>query len=244
MSLAFDRYRAEGPPLVLVHGAGGNARVWAPFARELSGFDVLAPSLPGRAGSAGPACARAADAARALEALLEELGVRGAIVLGHSYGGAVAIELALLSDRVASLALVASGARLRVRASVLAAAEEAVRTGVPMSLELAFAAGTPREAIEAYERAAARTPPDAALADWRACDSFDRMGELGAIERPALVVGGALDALTPPKYQRYLAAHLPRAQLELVEGAGHMLPWERPRELARTLRAWASGAVG
>ncbi len=66
---------------------------------------------------------------------------------------------------------------------------------------------------------------------------------LSAIRVPALVVGGTADVLTPPKYQRYLAEQLPRAQLELVEGAGHMLPFEVPHELARRVRAWAGGVA-
>lgn len=230
-------------PLVLVHGAGANAHVWAPLARELSSFDVVAPSLPGRCESAGEAPERAGDAARWLDARLDELGVRSAIVLGHSYGGAIAIELALRSARVEGLVLVASGARLRVHPSVIAMAEEAVSSDRPMPIGFAFTLGAPRDATEAYALAASRTPPRATLRDWRACDAFDRMSELGRIDRPALVVTGADDVLTPPKYQRYLAEHLPRAQLEIVPGAGHMLPWEKPRELASLVRAWASGVA-
>lgn len=238
------RHHGEGPALVLVHGAGANARAWDPFARELSGFDVFAPSLPGRCGTAGEACERAEDAARWLDALLADLGVGGAIVLGHSYGGAVALELALSSPRVRGLVLVASGARLRVHPGVIAMAEEAVRVARPMSVGFAFTRHAPREAIASYDAAAAHTPPAATLADWRACDAFDRMDRLGAIDAPALISTGADDVLTPVKYQRYLTARLPRAQLEILPEAGHMLPWERPRELARTLRAWAGGVVG
>ncbi len=238
-AIDWRRWQGDGPPILLVHGAGANAAVWEPLARELSGFEVFAPSLPGRCGSEGDAPERASDAAAWLEDAMAALDLR-AIVLGHSYGGAVAIELALRAARVLGLVLVASGARLRVHPGVLAMAEEAVRTEAPMPIDFAFSDGAPRAAIERYAEAAARTPPVATRADWRACDAFDRMDAIGAIDRPALVATGASDALTPPKYQRFLAERLPRAQLELVAGAGHMLPWERPRELARVIRAWVS----
>lgn len=236
------RWEAEGPPLVLIHGAGANAHVWTAPSRALAGFDVVAPSLPGRGGSEGPPLEGAESAAAWLDAVLEVLGGPPAIVLGHSYGGAVAMELALRSSRVDGLVLVSTGARLRVHPSVLSAAEMAVRTRAPMSAGFAFASSAPEGAADRYDAAARATPPEATLADWRACDAFDRLGRLDALRIPALVLGGVDDPLTPPKYHHYLAEHLPRAQLVLVEGAGHMLPWEKPKELARHVRAWSAGA--
>jgi len=234
---------SEGPPLVLIHGAGANAAVWGPLHKPLSSFDLYAPDLPGRLGSEGPARERAGEAACWLDRELEALGVRDAIVLGHSYGGAVAIELALRSSRVAALVLVASGARLRVHPAILEGAERAVSGAAPLPIDFCFTPHASRDVIDAYARAASTTPPEATLADWRACDAFDRRSELERIAVPVLVTTGAEDALTPPKYQHYLVEHLPRAQLELVERAGHMLPWEQPAELGAIVRAWAS-AVG
>ena len=238
------REERQGPPLVLLHGAGASARVWAPLIGELGAFDVMAPSLPGRGGSDGEAPASALEAAMFVDELLAVFGARGAIVLGHSYGGAVAIELALLSSRVAGLVLVSSGARLRVHPMILEAAEkpQSPESGA-MLARFAFGPGASELAIDDYARALAAVPPAAALADWRACESFDRMDALARIAAPVLVVGGEEDALTPPKYQRFLAERLPRAQIELVPGQGHMLPFEAPALLARPMRAWAA-AVG
>jgi pimeloyl-ACP methyl ester carboxylesterase len=238
-TLCWEHRAGDGPLLVLVHGAGGNADVWRPIVRELSGFEVIAPSLPGRGGTQGDAPERAQDAASFVDALLRELG-RRALVLGHSYGGAVAIELQLCSSRVEGLVLVSSGARLRVHPTILAAAENAMRDGTPMSSRFAFTREAPPEAIAAYEAASQQTPPRATRNDWRACDAFDRMHDLRAIACPVLIVAGEDDALTPLKYQRYLVDQLPRASLVAIAGAGHMLPWERPRELSAAIRAWAS----
>lgn len=235
--MTYVRRESEGPPLVLIHGAGANAHVWDELARELSSFDVIAPHLPGRCGSDGPAFDKAEDAARWVDALLEELGCTKAIVLGHSWGGAIALELALGSQRVAGAVLVASGARLRVHPSILQAAERAIETREPMSI--AFAYVGPESAT--YSQASRSTPPEATLADWRGCDAFDRMDDLSEVRVPVLVATGANDSLTPPKYQRFLCEKLPRAQLALIEGAGHMLPWEQPRAFASLVRAWASG---
>ena len=69
---------------------------------------------------------------------------------------------------------------------------------------------------------------------------FDRIGGLAPITAPCLALGGTEDVLTPPKYHRYLAESLPRAQLVLVEGRGHMLPWEDPQGFARQVRVFAA----
>jgi pimeloyl-ACP methyl ester carboxylesterase len=108
-----------------------------------------------------------------------------------------------------------------------------------MSNRFAFV-GAPPEAVDAYEVAVRETPPEAARRDWTACDRFDRIGALGGIAAPALALGGTADLLTPPKYHRYLAEHLPRAQLRLLEGRGHMLPWEDPHAFAREVRVFAA----
>ena len=236
------RAEREGPALVLLHGAGGNAEVWRPVCAELRGLDLAAPSLPGRGGSAGPAPRTAAEAADWVEKYLDAVRAHAPILVGHSYGGAVALELAL-RGRAQGLVLVATGARLRVHPAVIAGAEAAAAGGPRLSSRVAFGHGTPEDVVAAYEDAATRTPPEAALADWRACDAFDRMEGLAAIEAPALVISGADDALTPPKYHDYLADRLPRAQRESIEGAGHMLPWERPRVFARMARTWAAGVT-
>lgn len=237
------RVEREGPPLVLLHGAGANADVWEPLLPHLDAFDLAAPSLPGRLGSEGAAHESAAEAAGWVDALLEALGGPPALVLGHSYGGGVALELALRSARVAGLVLVASGARLRVHPSILEMASLAVRTREPTPTRFAFSADADPAVIARYEEAAQRTPPEATLADWRACDAFDRLDALARVSLPTLVIGGADDALTPPKYQEHLAERLPRGQLVLMEGTGHMVAWERAAQVGREVRAWAAATA-
>lgn len=237
------RDESDGPPLVLVHGAGANALVWEPLRRELSSFDLLMPSLPGRLGSEGEALAHADETAAWLHELLDALGAPTAFVLGHSYGGAVALEFALRGAPLAGLVLVSSGARLRVSPAILQGARAAAACAAPFPSRFAFGHAADGPIAEAYERATDRTPPEATHRDWQACDAFDAMDRLASIDVPVLVVGGSEDTLTPPKYQQYLAERLPRAQLTQVEGAGHMLPWERPAVLASIVRTWA-GAIG
>ena len=235
------RSRDTGPALVLLHGAGANGRIWEPVAAALSGFEIWAPSLPGRDGTGGEPPTSAAEAAAWLATWLDAARLPHPIVVGHSYGGAVAIELALARPSVPGLVLAGTGARLRVAPAVLQVAEDAAARGEHMSTRPSFGASVPDAITGPYDRAAQRTPSTTSLADWRSCNGFDRMDALSEITVPVLVVGGETDTLTPPKYHRYLADGLPRATLEMIPDVGHMLPFEAPETFARLLRTWAAG---
>ncbi len=211
-----------GRTLVLLHGAGVTHAVFDRLWPHLEGLDLLAPSLPGRAGSTGEPPPTASAAAAWVAEVLAAEEVERPLVLGYSYGGAVALELAL-SGVAGALALVCTGARLRVRPEILALLAGAASRG---------------DTIELIPRTGA-LDARVALADWRASHTFDRIGALDTLSLPTLVVAGTADVMTPPKYATYLAQHIAGATLELVEGAGHTLPLEQPEALAASLRRFA-----
>lgn len=226
------RLRGDGPAIVLVHSAGGGARSFDAVLPFLEGREVLVPALPGREGSDGPHPRSAEAAAAWLREALLALDVRSAVVAGHSVGGAVAMELALAAARgdarpvLAGLALIATGARLRVRPDLLRALEEACGRGARADLS-AFLPDDPSRGA---------TPPETALADWRMADAFDRLDAIGAIRTPTTILSGTSDPLTPPKYAAFLRDRIPGARLVSFEGAGHELPRERPADVAQALR--------
>jgi pimeloyl-ACP methyl ester carboxylesterase len=78
------------------------------------------------------------------------------------------------------------------------------------------------------------------LADWTAANHFDRMNDVGNIAVPALIITGTADLLTPPKYAEYLHAQIPRSELLVLEGAGHMFTMERAAEVAAAIRLFLS----
>jgi pimeloyl-ACP methyl ester carboxylesterase len=228
--------------VVLVHGCGTDRRFWDTLRPHLEGIEILSPSLPGRDGNTGAAPTSAAAAARWLREWMRARDVIDATVVGHSYGGAIAIELALHEldadpPQLAGLVLVSTGARLRVAPPILEGTRAAVQTGMPLDLaQYAYLPGTDRELVAHVEALARRTPVEATAADWNATDGFDRMHDVAAIRLPTLVVCGTDDVLTPPKYGEYLARMIPGAQLERVAGAGHMLPIEHAAALAPLVR--------
>lgn len=238
--LSVHREGDGAPPIVLLHGAGGTGEHFATLAAYLAPRATYAFSMPGRMRSTGPALESVGAMANVAAQALDALELAEYVLVGHSMGGAVAIELALRDPaRVRGVALVSTGGRLRVAAPILAMWEEAARTGQPMSVSaVAFGAhADPAEVarISALEHA---IDPRTVLADWRATNAFDRLGALHEVRPAALVLCGDEDVLTPPKYAEHLRARLPRAQLRLVAGVGHMLPFERPDLVAAELEAF------
>lgn len=234
--------------LVLVHGCGTSGRFWDELLPHLEGVPVLAPSLPGRAGSGEDPVETAEAGAAWLFERLSDCAIERAVVVGHSFGGAVAIEAALRGSAagatVCGLGLVATGARLRVMPAILEAVTTAAETGVPAELgRFAYHPSSGAALIERLESIARKTPPATTRQDWMATNAFDRLGQLGSIDVPTLVIGGTADMLTPPKYARYLAENIAGARLVLLEDAGHMFPAERPAELAAALRQLVAAAV-
>ena len=227
------------PTIVLVHGAGANASAWAPTLDAWTWADVRCPNLPGRGDSDGPARATVAELARALARSLQS-ELDGAIVVGHSLGGGVALQLALDEpERLAGVVLVSSASRLRVSPMILAAAAAATPE-TPMPLEFAFGPGADPAVVGRYAQLCASTPPASTLADWQACDGFDVRARAGSVACPVLIVHGAHDVLTLAKYQVMLADALPDAERVELAGAGHMLPWEDAPALSQAVRAWSS----
>ena len=108
----FHEEAGTGRPLVLLHGLNDTHRTWRPVMRELARTRrVLVPDLPGCGLSGRPDASYALDwQANVVNSWLGELGLDEVDVVGHSYGGGVALQMLLLRpQRVRRLGLVAAG---------------------------------------------------------------------------------------------------------------------------------------
>lgn len=229
----------DGPIVVLLHGASGNANTWLSPLEAWSWADVWCPDLPGRGGNSASALdsveALADWAADVLDAIPS---TKPKILVGHSLGGGVALMLGLRHPAsVNGIVMASSSARLRVAPKILDAVANSTPEE-PFELDFAFGPSTEQDIITTYARAARSTPPGSALADWRACDAFDVREQSSALSLPLLVAYGDEDVLTPAKYQGLLADAIEDAERAEITGAGHMLPWEKPTELSSNVEAW------
>jgi pimeloyl-ACP methyl ester carboxylesterase len=232
---------AGGPetaaPAILIHGAGGSHLDWPPALRRLPGRLTLALDLPGHGRSDRPGQPSVAGYADWTLDTLDVLSIPAVaghplLLIGHSMGAGIALEMARSAPaQVAGLILIGAGARLPVPPALLEAADPADGMadwayGPAASVELRRIG---RQRLALLDAAILRE-------DLRACAGFDLRGRLGGVGAPALLVVGAADRLTPPALAEELRAELPAAELVCIEGAGHMVTFERPAEVMAALR--------
>lgn len=236
----YRRPVAEGrPPVVFIHGAGGSHQHWLCQVRDLPHAPTYALDLPGHGRSEGPGRDTIGAYGDWLISFLDAVGVDRAILVGHSMGGAITLDVALRFPwRVAGLGLVGTGARLRVAPAILEGIRQDFHGAVDLICRWAFGPQAPAEMVRRGRRQMSQTPAEVLHGDFTACDRFDVMDRLGEITAPAVVVTGTQDVLTPPKYATYLRDHLPRATLHLIEGAGHMVMLENPSAVVEALASF------
>jgi pimeloyl-ACP methyl ester carboxylesterase len=239
--------RGEGPPLLLVMGLGGNIEMWDRLERAVNrhGIQTIAYDASGTGHSPTRLIPqRMLGLARQAAHLLDALGHPHADVLGVSFGGAVAQELALGNPhRVRRLVLASTGCGLGgVPGNPLAMSLLATPLRYYSPAFLRLTAGvlygptvTPRENLLREQISARRARPPTvwgyasqlvAGAGWTSWPWLSRIGA------PTLVIAGDRDPIAPPRSARLLARRIPTAQLELVPGAGHLLLLDQPDHCA------------
>jgi pimeloyl-ACP methyl ester carboxylesterase len=233
--------------VVLLHGQPGSGADWKQVeARLPHGLSVLAPDRPGYGASRRPA-GGFADGARVLLADMDARGVDQAVLVGHSYGGGVALAAARLApERVAGLVLLASvGPGCLTRADWPLAA--------PVSGEICALTAwrlTPwlaRAALAAVTRLRRRSPAADEFVNlqvwgyahhdhgplWRSFlteqralvrELDDLAASLPEVTQPVLLMADAHDTIIPVRATHRLAAALPDARVQLLNGPGHHLP--------------------
>jgi pimeloyl-ACP methyl ester carboxylesterase len=244
----------SGPPLLLLHGLLGGSFCWRmnveAFSRQ---HTVFAVDLPGLGESDAPRhldCSMAAQASR-VSSLLDHLNLEKVDVVGCSWGGAIAMFLAVQSERVRRLVLAApvnpwstlGAGRIRFLNGRLGGT--LLRMAWPVSRPLHRTAlermyGDPRRVpagtIEGYSSLAMR--PGRVhnilntLRNWDK-DVNSLRGAISRIKVPSLLIWGTRDGAVDLRSCEALGRALPRCELALIEGAGHLPFEETPDEFNR-----------
>ena len=249
----------EGEPVVLIHGIPGSSGIWDDVAERLTGDClVVAPDLLGFGASPGEPAIDvlwADSQARALAALLDELGIERAALVGHDFGGPVALALtALRPDLATRLVLCATNAfpdtpvPLPIRAvtwPLVGGPAGRLLFSAPslrMMLRRGFA-GRPPELDDSVwigdsrQQASVRAIFTAALRELEERYVHTERA-LRAVRCPSLVVWGDRDPFFTVEQGRRTAAALADGRLAVYEDAGHFVPAERPGRLARDIAAF------
>ena len=245
----------SGAPVVLLHAGVVDRRVWSEHLGPLAaaGMRAVAPDLPGFGES--PAAGRGTPWSEVL-ATMDGVGIERAALVGNSFGGDVALRVAVLApERVRGLVLVSSSApdvepsadleavweaeeqaleRGDVDGAVAAVVEAWTQPGAPVELRERVAE-MQRHTFEVQEQGGEPSLDD---------DPLER--EPGALERvvvPVLVAVGEHDKAYFHECADALVGALPDARRVTVPGAGHFAPLEQPQEF-RALLLEFLGSLG
>ncbi len=224
----------EQKPVILIHGAGSDHLCWPAELRRLTGYTVLAVDLPGHGRSEGVGAQSIEAYTAALVDLLATLKLYQAVFIGHSMGGAIALNMALdYPQHTAAIGLISSGAYLGVPQGMVQALSSPLTApaGLQTLQELLSSTSLPAALSSKVMEGFKKTRPSVLYGDWLACSRFDLRRHAAEIGIPAYVACGTEDRLTPPQFSNFLANTLPNATLQTFTGAGHMLVLERACEL-------------
>ena len=230
-----------GPPLVFLHGVGGDHSMWRPqLARFGARFRCVAWDMPGYGASPPPGSWSFATFADALLRLLDALGFARIHLVGQSLGGMIAQEFAATSaDRLATLTLCNTSAAFgtmdgEFQRRFVADRLEPLERGASMedvaaeNIARIMGPGASREARAIARACTANIPAESYKQAIRMIPSFDRRESLARIACPALLIAGALDAVAPAPMMERMATKVPGARFVSLEGCGHLGSIEAP----------------
>jgi pyruvate dehydrogenase E2 component (dihydrolipoamide acetyltransferase) len=240
--------------IVFLHGLGGSQSTWASVLGHFAEtYRVAAVDLPGHGASDKPSPASTDYSISGITAklgeFLEKLQLAPAVLIGHSLGGATALQLALDRPKLVRALVLVDSAALgsEINGELLDRVEsEPSRDEARRLLELFFEDKRfvlDRGIDEMY---AARTAPGADDAVKAIAESaFTRRGQnlvladrLGELEVPLLVVWGELDRVIPSTHAVAALTAVPTAWLEIMERVGHVPQVEAASAFAATVNRW------
>jgi pimeloyl-ACP methyl ester carboxylesterase len=251
--MMFHRDEGSGPPVVLIHGLASHTRVFDDVMAQ-GGKDhrFVAVDLPKSGRSKDWAACAPGAIAEGLFPWLEQKGLKQFAVVGHSFGGLVALELAARRPKAVTKLVIASAPALGLPPQTRQLIENplsewamsfmsrlpAYRPAIRRYFEWLW--GDPKrltdrhveiyaQALEAYRVWDGMLEAGRAIASWRLPLEALRAGTF-----PAHVLWGEKDPLVPLVHGEHLATSL-KAPFTVLEKTGHCVPEERPEAILKAL---------
>jgi pimeloyl-ACP methyl ester carboxylesterase len=245
------RCEGTGPAVVLLHGVGGNHTVWndviPTLARE---FLVLAPDLRGHGRTRAPPGSQFTftELMGDLVRLLDDQGVPSAHLVGLSGGALLALRTTLdRPARTRSLTMVSGAAytdshtrAVAERWSETYAKEGPDRFALRLLKDLYYPDWIEAnlDFADALREQVKHQDFTGAIRWAKSMGSFDERGRIAGVARPTLIVQAMDDAVVDASHGRILRQSIPGAQIRILAETGHIVPVERPKELAEAVASF------
>jgi pimeloyl-ACP methyl ester carboxylesterase len=238
--------QGDGPPLLLVNGIWGELAAWRRLRPYLDGFRTISFDAPGIGDTEIPPYPMSLPAlARFTLAVLDAVGERRAHVLGISFGGIIAQQVATIApgrvDRLVLISTTAGLLHLPGQPAALLRLMNALPTGRGGAAAGRTFGGRIRRDPAVLQRLHLE-PPRTMEAYWHRLSGLTGWwGAPWSIRQPTLVLTGDDDPIVPPANSRILASLIPRSRLTVIAGGGHLMLFDSPAEVAPHAAAFLGG---
>ncbi|HQG66037.1 MAG TPA: alpha/beta hydrolase [Smithella sp.] len=236
-----EDFDAQKQTLFFIHGSGGNYSTWAhQYGRLHKKYNIVAVNLPGHGQSEGNGERDVRSYSEWIRKILHGMDLNKPVLVGHSLGSAIGLRFAIdHSNNISGIVCVGGGMKMPVNALFL----DFLKTNpaqlpaeiIEMICKFSLAKENRSKFSVPLQKSIALSSVDVLYGDLLTCNNLDLTEDLGNISVPALVVCGAEDKMTPPDLSRGLAAGIKKSQLEIIDGAGHMVMMEKPAEFNHIL---------
>ena len=238
----------SGPPILYLHGSGGNAG-WKPFHQALAqNYTVHAPSMPGFNSTPRPTWVRTInDMAHFNLEMVQQLGLKQYILVGSSMGGWVAAEMAAMGQENLKGMVLIDAAGIRPEHGEIA---EILMVSAQTRASLRFhdISQVPNNEVYTREMTSEETLVDHANREmasrlfWKPYLHNPSLPfYLAKVRTPTLLVWGRQDAIIPVECGELFRRALSNATLKIIDNCGHSPQIEKPQEFQAAITEFLSG---
>ena len=221
--------------MVFLHGWGVSSKIFEPLFQGLkSDYLIYAPDLPGFGGEPIEKAMNLKDYAEWVYEFLKNKNIENPVIVGHSFGGAVAARLALLHPERVSKLVLAGAAAIR---------RPGPKTKFIRKLSGILSPFVPDKWRRILIKILKLEKSDYAQIEnlllketFKTVISEDLTPLLNSLSAPTLVIWGEKDEETPLEEGRLIAGSIPNARLEIIKSAGHFMFLEKPEEFIKLIK--------
>ena len=228
--------------ILLMHGSGLTHIVWSLHEQFYAsqGFNVLSVDLPGHGNSEGPSLESIEKISNWVKSLINVLGIKKIIIIGHSQGSLIGIDFASrYPDLISSLVLVAGTYKMPVNQDLIDYAEAGDEKAVLLMMKWgyegskAFIGGNPVKKIIN----SSRDIREILAVDLNACNNYkDGKESLKKINCPTLCIFGDLDKMVPLEVGNKMASMIKNSEKKIINNCGHMIIFEKAFEMRQIVK--------
>jgi pimeloyl-ACP methyl ester carboxylesterase len=234
----YRRYKGEREgfdiPVILLHGGGSTHMGWPSDLRRLPGQNIFAIDLPGHGLSKPPACNTLDGMVNRLNEYFICMEFFHVILVGFSIGGALALQYtSCFPERIRKLALISCGTRFHIPNGIMSYLRPPVNSvkAAEAFSRAAFHANTPPASRRKIIEPLVHLEPYVLAADFHMGRVFRAALPENPVNIPCLFIGGSDDKISLPQSIRLLRNFSTHTQFEMIEDAGHMVIYEKTRQV-------------